>query len=336
MTRPRSAEFAIVGAGIAGLACAQQLQAAGRTVQLFDKGRRPGGRVATRRLEGGVEFDRIEFDHGAQYFTVRDRQFEEWLQPCLERGRVAEWTGRLVALSNGVVSPEPTPGRRFVGVPGMSALPGVLAEGLPIHLSERVIQLERRGTEWWLQVEGTGLCGPYQQVVCALPAPQGVDLLRNQPARFLSEMAGVELSPCWALLLHFTQPLPVEFEGAFVADSPLRWIANNRSKPGRSAAECWVLHASPEWSQAAFDTPPATVDAWLREAFWQALGVAPVEVLAASSQRWKFAIPPAPLAERYLHDAEHGLSACGDWCGGPRVEGAFLSGWELGRLLARG
>ena len=52
MTRPRSAEFAIVGAGIAGLACAQQLQAAGRTVQLFDKGRRPGGRVATRRMFG--------------------------------------------------------------------------------------------------------------------------------------------------------------------------------------------------------------------------------------------------------------------------------------------
>ena len=79
----------------------------------------------------------------------------------------------------------------------------------------------------------------------------------------------------------------------------------------------------------------ATVDAWLREAFWQALGIAPCEVRASSSQRWKFAIPPAPLADRSLHDAEHRLSACGDWCGGPRVEGAFLSGWELGGLLAR-
>lgn len=335
MPPPSSAEFAIIGAGIAGLACARQLQAAGRTVQLFDKGRRPGGRVATRRLDGGLEFDRVEFDHGAQYFTVRHAEFEEWLRPSLERGQVAEWTGRLVSLSNGRTSPEPSPGRRYVGVPGMSAVAGGLAEGLSIHLSERVTRLERRGTEWWLQAESTGLCGPYQQVVCALPAPQGRELLRDQPAQFLSEMAGVALSPCWALLLHFAEALPVDFEGAFVADSPLRWIANNRSKPGRSSAECWVLHASPEWSQAAFDETPATIDTWLREALWQALDIKPREVRGTSSQRWKFAIPPAPLSSRYLHDAGLRLSACGDWCGGPRVEGAFLSGWELGRLLSQ-
>ena len=115
MPPPSSAEFAIIGAGIAGLACARQLQAAGRMVQLFDKGRRPGGRVATRRLDGGLEFDRVEFDHGAQYFTVRHAEFEEWLRPSLERGQVAEWTGRLVSLSNGRTSPEPSPGRRYVG-----------------------------------------------------------------------------------------------------------------------------------------------------------------------------------------------------------------------------
>ena len=34
----------IIGAGIAGLACAARLAAAGYAVRLFDKGRRPGGR----------------------------------------------------------------------------------------------------------------------------------------------------------------------------------------------------------------------------------------------------------------------------------------------------
>ena len=39
----------IVGAGIAGLACARRLVQAGVRPILFDKGRESGGRVATRR-----------------------------------------------------------------------------------------------------------------------------------------------------------------------------------------------------------------------------------------------------------------------------------------------
>jgi len=328
VTRPSTAEFAIVGAGIAGLACARELQAGGRSVQLFDKGRRPGGRVATRRLDGGVEFD-----HGAQYFTARHPGFQQWLEPRLAAGKLAEWSGRLVSLRQGLITPEPSPTTRYVGVPGMSALAAEFADGLPIHLADRVIRFERRGSDWWLQLENTGLCGPYRHLICALPAPQGSDLLREHPVDFLPVMQPVTLSPCWALLLQLEGPLPVDFAGAFVADSPLRWIANNSSKPGRPAAECWVLHAGPEWSQATFDEPPATVDAWLRDAFWQAVGCAPQPVVVSSSQRWKFAIPPAPLSERFLVDDRLRLSVCGDWCGGPRVEGAFLSGWELGQHL---
>lgn len=328
VTPPSSAEFAILGAGVAGLACASQLHAAGRSVQLFDKGRRPGGRVATRRLEGG-----LEFDHGAQYFTARHPEFQHWLKPRLAAGLVAEWSGRLVSLSRGVITPEPSPTTRYVGVPGMSALAAALAGGLPIHLADRVTRVERREGQWWLLAEEAGLCGPYRHLVCALPAPQGIDLLQEHPVEFLPEMQAVTLAPCWALMLHLARPLPVDYAGAFVADSPLRWIASNSSKPGRPAPECWVLHAGPEWSQATFDEPPATIDSWLRDALWEAVGCAPQDVLASSSQRWKYAIPPSPLSERFLADETLHVSVCGDWCGGPRVEGAFLSGWELGRQL---
>jgi hypothetical protein len=58
--------IAIVGAGIAA---ARELRAAGREVFLFDKGRSVGGRVATRRRE------RWQWDHGAQFATVRDPAF---------------------------------------------------------------------------------------------------------------------------------------------------------------------------------------------------------------------------------------------------------------------
>ena len=44
---------AIIGAGMAGLACATRLAAAGCAVRLFDKGRRPGGRMASKSLSAG-------------------------------------------------------------------------------------------------------------------------------------------------------------------------------------------------------------------------------------------------------------------------------------------
>lgn len=42
---------AIIGAGMAGLSCARALVQAGVAVELFDKGRGPGGRMSTRRVE---------------------------------------------------------------------------------------------------------------------------------------------------------------------------------------------------------------------------------------------------------------------------------------------
>ncbi len=64
-----TAPIAIVGAGIAGLAAAQTLIRAGQQVQIFDKSRGSGGRMASKRSEAGA------LDLGAQYFTARDRRF---------------------------------------------------------------------------------------------------------------------------------------------------------------------------------------------------------------------------------------------------------------------
>jgi renalase len=52
-------EIAVIGAGPAGLACADRLAACGLQVQVFDKGLQPGGRVARRHHAG------MTFEHGA-------------------------------------------------------------------------------------------------------------------------------------------------------------------------------------------------------------------------------------------------------------------------------
>jgi predicted NAD/FAD-dependent oxidoreductase len=59
----------IVGAGLAGLIAGRAIAEAGHDVVLWDKGRSPGGRLATRRIGDA------RLDHGAQFFTVRTDEF---------------------------------------------------------------------------------------------------------------------------------------------------------------------------------------------------------------------------------------------------------------------
>src|SRR4028118_2371524 len=45
-------DVAVIGAGMAGLSCAQRLRQAGYSVAVVEKSRGAGGRVATRRVQG--------------------------------------------------------------------------------------------------------------------------------------------------------------------------------------------------------------------------------------------------------------------------------------------
>ncbi len=85
-------QVAIIGAGLGGLICARTLSDHGIKVQVFDKSRRPGGRAATR-----VQ-DTIQFDHGAQYFTIRDPRMKRLAESWLQDGHIARWEGRIVEI----------------------------------------------------------------------------------------------------------------------------------------------------------------------------------------------------------------------------------------------
>ncbi|RKG81315.1 FAD-dependent oxidoreductase [Corallococcus sp. CA049B] len=311
---------------MSGLVLARMLTGAGFGVRVLDKGRGPGGRLSTRRsAEGGA------FDHGAQYFTARDPLFRALVDAWVADGVAAEWRGRIGTLTRGTVTPAKE-AVRYVGVPGMSAVAKALADGLDVRTGVRVERVAREGQAWRLTSETGEDLGLAEGVVVAVPAPQAVPLLAGAPA--LAAQAGTaRMSPCWAVMARFDAPLAVELEGAFVEDSPLSWVARDTSKPGRAAGERWVLHASPEFSAEHLEETPEAMASKLVEAFGQALG-RDVRAVEAVAHRWRYAMPASPLESSALYDAALGLGACGDWCAGPRVEGAFLSGVALARQIA--
>ena len=116
--------------------------------------------------------------------------------------------------------------------------------------------------------------------------------------------------------------------------SPLAWIARDASKRGRPERACWVLHAAPDWSRVHFDDERDVVVDYLLGALTDAIGVTLPSVRTAIAHRWAFALPIETLSDRCLFDADQSIGACGDWCAGPRVEGAFSSGSALAARIA--
>lgn len=312
---------AIVGAGISGLSCARTLADHGFPVTVFEKSRGVGGRMSTRRGTG-----EINFDHGAQYFTVRDRRFRRYVDSWIHDGLVHQWNADLAVLEGGVLTERKGGNDRFVATPGMNAICKHLASNLEVRLRTEISSLERGAEQWQVRCTDGVDQGTFDIVVVSAPAPQAALLLRHAPG--LSQRArDAEMSGCWALLLAFEESLGLNFDGAFVHASPISWVANNRSKPGRGEGpETWVVHASPDWSESHLEADDSTVERLLLDEFWKATGTPPQRPAHAAAHRWRFALPSNPLTDRCLFDRTLKIAACGDWCDGPRVEGAFLSG----------
>ena len=316
---------AIIGAGLSGLVCARSLADDGLRVQVFDKARGPGGRMSTRRAGDW------RFDHGAQYFTVRDSRFSRWVDRWHHEGLVERWNARIAVLDRGAIDVKSDTTRRFVGVPGMNAVCRHLAVALDVSYRIEIGGLERNAAGWSLTGADGNDVGQFDAVVISAPAPQSARLLEGIAPVISAAAASVEMAPCWAVMVGFAAPLEAGFDGAFVVDSPLSWVARNASKPGRPEDESWVLHATPEWSKQHLEIERERAADLLLESFSHALGGSVDTPVHLAAHRWRFALPTEPLADPCLADPELRVVACGDWCGGPRVEGAFLSGLASAR-----
>ncbi len=328
------ATAAVIGAGMAGLACARRLQAAGLAVRVFDKGRGPGGRMATRRVE--TPLGEARFDHGAQFFTARDPHFRAVVDGLIAAGAVRDWSGRLVSIdADGAAQPLP-PDARFVGAPGMNAVVRALAEGLAVAWGVRVDSVAREGGAWRLAGEGGLILGRFDLLVCAIPAEQAAPLLAKAAPRLAEEAAGARTSPCWAGLYALDAPLAASFDGAKLSSGPIAWAARDRSKPGRTGPETWVLHASPGWSAQHLEDDADGVAGDLWAAFERMLDLALPTPVFRSAHRWRYAQAVKPAARAVAFDPALQVGACGDWRIGPRVECAWQAGDQLAAAIITG
>ena len=346
---PRQRHFAVIGAGMAGIACARTLAQAGHRVTVFEKSSSAGGRMATLDSSFGG------FDAGAQYFTVRDPRFARAIDTVpgvckrwsANSVRVLDAAGRVAAagLQRGEA--------HWVASPGMQALVEAWAEPLrqagQLITGVRVARIERDALDargWQLRTESDGgaqqVHAGFDAVLMAQPAVPAQALLASSGVEtaLADALATVAIAPCWTLMLAYPQAvrpglttLGPQWNAARSTHHRIAWLARESSKPGRSQVERWTVQASPAWSSEHLEDDAARVQAKLLKAFAEVTGIH-AQPAFAHTCRWRYAQTTHPLGRSHLWDAALGLGACGDWCLGHRVEDAFISGLELALAVA--
>jgi predicted NAD/FAD-dependent oxidoreductase len=311
---------------MSGLACAATLRTRGARVVVYESSRRPGGRASTEITPAG------SFDIGAQYFTAHNSDFETWVSAWRDDRIVEPWSAQVLALDGDRTTDKTASARRYIVRDGMQTLGRRLGADLDVRLESTVASVGRRGDSWHLvDPQGHSLShGGYDAVVVAVPRPGA--LLAAAPA-LQKKASTVVWQPCWVALLAIEPASGFEFGGAFVNDdSVLAWVAREDAKLGASAGrgERWVLQATARWSALQLNRTEEEAAALLAAAFAKRFNFG-FRATFMSARCWPAAAPANPLNDAFLWSPAQRIGAVGDWCGGPRVEGAFLSG----RLLAR-
>ncbi|GAA2586851.1 FAD-dependent oxidoreductase [Winogradskya consettensis] len=292
-------DVVVVGAGIAGLSCARELAAAGRTVRVAERGRVVGGRLASKRYDGR------HADIGAGYFVADDPDFHTLAEQWRARGLARPWTDTFTVFPGQSDTTGPT---RWAAPGGLRSLAEDLARDLDISLESEISAID-----------------PETITVLAMPGPQALRL--GPPAAIADAANEQHWEPVIAAVLAYGQRTWQELHAAFVNDHPdLATIFDDGDRRG-DRAPVLVAHSTPALARRHLNDP-AAAGPILSKAVGELLGI--TERPEIHTHRWTYA-QPAPGTGPYATDGRVWLA--GDAFGRPRVQTAWLSGRAVARAI---
>ena len=306
----------VIGGGITGLITATILQRRGIQVTLLDKGRGIGGRLATRRLSQGDSTEGM-FDYGAQYFSVKNHQFQIWVDDWLRQGVITEWC-------QGFGETDGKP--RYRGINGTRGIAKHLAKNLSVYTSTKVTRVSY-DQQWLVETEHNQY---YQGDVLVMtpPVPQSLALLDTSQIvltpNIRSSLEQIEYHSCLAVLALLEKPSNIPAPGGIaLEDDSLVWLGDNYQKGISPKGYAVTLHGTPEFSDAYWDREHTEIAEQLFSAACQYLSS---PVIKYQVHRWRYSLPKTFYSESCLALSELPLVMAGDAFVAPTIEGAVLSG----------
>lgn len=329
-------EVVVIGAGLAGLVCAKELQQKGFKVTVLEKSRGVGGRIATRRLENTC------FDHGFRYLENQGKHTQALIEDLTKANIIQPWGANIYQHSS-TAGLQPENSDFYIAPQGMSAVAKFLATDLDIWFQCRVTGLSNQNQTWELTLDSPDNQPQYltaKALVMAIPAPQAFDLIASfgishLASGFIEQLAAIDFHPCLTVVTGYTQPFQQSAAAIRFSDHPhLAWICFDTSKRNSSTENIFVIQSNGNFAQKYLDRENL-------EAVAEELLNSAGEILPELNQpqwmvthRWRYAFPRRYLGATYLATNNPlPLFCCGDWCEGNLAEGAINSGLATASAL---
>lgn len=321
-------DVAVIGTGLAGIHCAQVLSKQGFSVELFDKSRGIGGRLATRRV------DNIRLDHGLPSWEILGEHTEKLTQQLLAADILQPW----LVMESGENDPSAWRDgdlkKHYMAPAGMTAIAKFLVSEMTIHRAHHLIKINAESDHWQLLFQDESLALA-RAIVLAMPYPQVQPLIEDfSPLPLGKQLNHLDYEPSLSLMLGY-ESLSLDFpwqELRLDSHPVLRKIILDGQKRSPQAATL-VVQTHEDFAQNYLDAESLdAVTAEIIETLQSTFDLAPP--LWSQIHRWRYGLPKNILNQPYLTlETALPLIACGDWCLGNGIEGAIASGIAAAEFL---
>ena len=335
-------DLLVVGAGIAGLACARRASELGLRPLVLDRARGVGGRCATRRVEDQP------VDHGLTFLHGSDPDFQAALAE-VDAKALPGWPERVRGRGT-PCHPATLPPRdwKVAFAEGVSVFPKSLARGLDLRLGTRVEKLELSGPRPGVYLAG-GERVEAARVALTLAGDQAAALLQSggdagpEVAAIARLLHMIGTLPCCTVLAGYS--LEVEAPAFDVwypeGSTTLQVLAHDSAKRVAPRFRVLVLQAHARWSRENLHVAPEKWAAELLDEAGRLAGDWARRPLWSQPHLWRYARVErdgelaAPVAIPCGEGGRVGLAGELFHAGGG-AQAAYLSGRALAERLAAG
>ena len=324
-------KIAIIGSGISAITLAQNLKKIA-AISLFEKSKGVGGRMASRQS------GQYEFDHGAQFFIVKTKNFKNFIAPLIKNKVIKRWDARFAEFKSNKILREVIWGSEYphyVGVPGMNSICKFLSKELDVKLDTKVSKiLKDSNGSWTLFDSNANDLGQFDWVISTAPPVQSAEIL---PKCFEHHqvLTNRKMVGCFSLMLGFKKSLPLSWDAALIANADISWISINSSKPGRAKLFTMLVHSTNSWADKHLSDDYQSVASYLNNETSKIIGHNTSTADHIDLHAWRYANIGKQTKSDVLIDKQNCLASCGDWLSHGRIESAFEAGYKMASAIEK-
>ena len=315
-------DYCVIGSGISGSTIANLLNKKFQ-VNLYDKGRGPGGRASFKRIKG-----QIGFDHGTQYFSPKTIEFKKFVNRLIKIKILKKWSGNHIFLNSKKKGDKKH--IKIIGKKGNNDICKFLLKKVKCYYQSEVKKIYYKNKLWFLLFTD-GKIKTYKGVILTCPFPQLKKLsekfINNT---FIKKNLKMDANITVMIAIKKNEQSP----SSFVFDDPvLGWAGNeNTKKRFKSEYDLWTLQSTFKWANRNINKNKKNLkknSKILIDKFFKLTKIKRTKVIYSINHGWKYSSNSKPFKIRSYWDPKKKLGVCADWFIGPRLESGWISANDL-------